>query len=263
MSDDDVASTRAASLASLDSGAAGAAAVVADEDEGRDGIERSTSGVPNEMTSSATLFFLSFLPSCGRGSERERVSEPARVERCDGRARRTLTSAAWLSLSGLPAKTTMRCRWFLFWRCLSASCGRRAEESAPLAHDDAGEDEATHLSDLNAGHEVGLAARLDVVESGHDLALVLGERDEDLGPAERWGGGRGQHLIASGPAQVVRVLLCQLEMLVGAAQSPQNELRELAQARASSSSSSRSNDGRTLLGLVARLARVLRGSGAR
>lgn len=64
LSDDDVASTRAESLASFVSGAAGAKEVE-EEADGREGIERSTSGVPNEMMSSATLFFLSFLPSCG------------------------------------------------------------------------------------------------------------------------------------------------------------------------------------------------------
>lgn len=26
------------------------------------------------------------------------------------------------SAMGLPTKMTMRCRWFLFWRCFSASC---------------------------------------------------------------------------------------------------------------------------------------------
>jgi len=44
----------------------------------------------------ATEFFLSFLPS--------------------------LTSAASASAIGEPTKTMIRCRWFLFWRCLSASC---------------------------------------------------------------------------------------------------------------------------------------------
>ena len=65
MSEDEVASTRAASLASFVS-VVGAGVAAADEDEeGREGIERSTSGVPNETMSSATLFFFSFLPSCG------------------------------------------------------------------------------------------------------------------------------------------------------------------------------------------------------
>lgn len=63
MSEDEVASTRAASLVSFVSVVG--AGVAADEDEeGREGIERSTSGVPNETMSSATLFFFSFLPSC-------------------------------------------------------------------------------------------------------------------------------------------------------------------------------------------------------
>lgn len=34
----------------------------------------------------------------------------------------TLTRAAWLSLIGLPTKTMIRCRWFLFCRCFNASC---------------------------------------------------------------------------------------------------------------------------------------------
>jgi len=48
------------------------------------------------MMSIATEFFLSFLPS--------------------------LTSAASSSCTGDPTKTMMRCRWFLFCRCLSESC---------------------------------------------------------------------------------------------------------------------------------------------
>lgn len=35
-----------------------------EEEDGSEGMERSMSGVPNEMMSSATLFFFSFLPSC-------------------------------------------------------------------------------------------------------------------------------------------------------------------------------------------------------
>lgn len=42
------------------------------------------------------MFFLSFFPS--------------------------LTRAFSSSLMGLPTKRTMRCFWFLFWRCFSASC---------------------------------------------------------------------------------------------------------------------------------------------
>lgn len=41
----------------------------------------------------------------------------------------TLTSAAWLSLTGLHTMTMIRCRWFLFCRCLRASCSENRRES--------------------------------------------------------------------------------------------------------------------------------------
>lgn len=66
LSEEEVASTRAASLVSFVSvvEAGAGAADDEEEEEGREGIERSTSGVPNETMSSATLFFFNFLPSC-------------------------------------------------------------------------------------------------------------------------------------------------------------------------------------------------------
>lgn len=64
LSDEEVASTRAFSLVSFVSGAE--AGAEAEEEDGSEGMERSMSGVPNEMMSSATLFFFSFLPSCRR-----------------------------------------------------------------------------------------------------------------------------------------------------------------------------------------------------
>mmetsp|Transcript_12010 Transcript_12010/g.50523 ORF Transcript_12010/g.50523 Transcript_12010/m.50523 type:complete len:223 (+) Transcript_12010:1913-2581(+) len=62
---------------------------------------------PKATTSTATLFFFSFLP--------------------------IFTSAACSTSSSLPQKSTMRWRWFLFWRCLSASCAtcRPVTLSAP------------------------------------------------------------------------------------------------------------------------------------
>mmetsp|Transcript_38192 Transcript_38192/g.93858 ORF Transcript_38192/g.93858 Transcript_38192/m.93858 type:complete len:310 (+) Transcript_38192:192-1121(+) len=51
---------------------------------------------PKLTTSTATLFFLSFLPS--------------------------LTSSFWSSSRGLPTKAMMRWRWFLFCLCFRASC---------------------------------------------------------------------------------------------------------------------------------------------
>lgn len=194
LSDDDVASTRAESLVSLVSGAAAAAgAADEEEEEGREGIERSTSGVPNEMMSRATLFFLSFLPSCQAGEGPEVSSRAGTREgtapHLDERGLAVLDGAASKDNDALTLVLVLA----VLERKLQLKAHARQGVSAGW-RTGGGRCQFTHLCDLNARHEVCLAARLDVVERGHELALVLRERDEHLGSG---GGGRRSECVSS------------------------------------------------------------------
>ena len=84
--------------------------------------------------STATLFFLSFFPtftslSCMAHAHNESESQASgqhsrtvyKAGLADGPNMGYTGGITLSSDNGLPMKMTMRCLWFLFWRCLRAS----------------------------------------------------------------------------------------------------------------------------------------------